>query len=237
MLLFILVFLASGWSQTPPSGKLKDFLWQNDFREMIKKFGEENVTLLDKGDILQRIEARSYIEKPGIRVQVFARKDKDNAEKMLDQIRRLQLDSVYAKTENGLFKVQVGNYLERLEAEKMLDRLRFAGIENAWIVETSIHVPKTLVTETQPEFAQNMQRESKKLYYAVQLFVTNNPEKARVLQDKFSQTFSMEIWIKRQDAFWKVLAGKFENEETARQKLTEIKQAGYHDAWLTQITE
>ena len=64
------------------------------------------------------------------------------AKEILSNIQALNLDSVYMVQEQNLFKVQMGNYGERREAEIMLDRLRYAGIENAWIVNATIHVPK-----------------------------------------------------------------------------------------------
>ena len=218
------------------SPELKNFLWEREFREMMDKFSEETITLKDEGEIQRRLDRRSFNEEPGMRVQVFAGTDKTNADNMMERLIQLQIDSVYLDETNGLFKVQIGNFSERLDAEKMLDKLRFQGITNTWIVETIIHVPKIRLTSEASKIVEDIPHESP-LNYAIQIFVTGNQEKASLIKKNLSDKLNEIIWIKRQGNLWKVLVGKFQDEEQARTKMEEIRISGFPDAWLTQITE
>ena len=238
-ILLSVLFLGSvaGYLIGQTSPELKNFLWDKDFKSLIENYAEESVTLEEKGTIQQKIEARSYIEGEGLRVQVFAGLDKNNAESIVQQMTSLNLDSVYLREDDGLYKVQIGNFSERLEAEKMLDKLRYAGVSNAWIVSTTIHTPKTAVQDTTfvPE-PPGVSDAAERFLYAIQVFVTGNYDKAQTYQQQLSRAFQEEVWIKEQDGLWKILLGKFGDESYARNRLEEIRTQGYPDAWLTQIS-
>ncbi len=222
-------------SQTSP--ELKNFLWDKDFKSLIENYAEESVVLEEKGTLQQKIEARSYLEGEGLRVQVFAGLDKSNAESIAQQMTSLNLDSVYLREDNGLYKVQIGNFSERLEAEKILDKLRYAGVSNAWIVSSTIHTPKTVVQDTtvvpEPPAVSDV---GERFLYAIQIFVTGNYEKAQSYQQQLSSSFHEEVWIKEQDGLWKILLGKYSDESFARNRLEQIRTQGYPDAWLTQVS-
>ncbi len=236
VIIFMFAFLPlSGNAQI--SGKLKDYLWQKDFLQMVHDYADESITLTDSGDYQKRIEARPYVEKNGLRVQVFAGTNQNRSKEVAHQVKALGLDSVYIDTSGGLYKVQVGNFIQRLEAEKMLDRLRFAGISNAWIVQTTVHISKER-SETAPVEQENdNDLTGEGFFYSIQLFVTNSPEKAAELSRRFAGELKEDIWYTRQGNLWKVLAGKYTNEEEARNNLNIIQKAGYQDAWITQVDD
>lgn len=219
------------------SEDLKDFLWEQDFRELLQSYADEQVFLKDSGDRLERLENRSYVEKPGFRVQVFAGAAENNAHTIARRVQTLQPDSVYVVEDQGLYKVQIGNFARRLEAQKMLDRLYYAGVENAWIVKTTIHFPKTRLPEKVSSTGTTSVQPEKEFSFSIQLFVTNSPEKAQALSEKFARTVDFPVWIKPQNGLWKILTGKFEKELQAREYLTKIRKAGFSDAWLTQVEE
>jgi len=216
------------------SDQLKKFLWEKDFQTLIRQYAEEHINISDPGDRIKKLRARSFVERPGLRVQVFAGTNQENAQQIAKQIRLLNLDSVYVVRENRLFKVQVGNFLERRQAETMLDRLRFAGIFNAWIVETTIHVPKSRISTPASIQTRTAPSPSRKVIYSIQLFVSGNFDRAQHFQQKVSEVLLDTVWIKQQGNLWKVMAGKYEQEDKARAKLQEIRKAGFTDAWLTQ---
>ncbi len=219
------------------STRLKEILWRNDFHQMISYFGEDHITLKDPGEIQKQKEARSFIEKEGLRVQVFAGSDTIHAENVARQLQELKLDSVYVIHENNLFKVQIGNFSERLEAEKMLDRLRYLGITNAWIVNATIHVPKGHAFSEQKKVVTREEKIGTKFIYAIQVFVTGSPDKARSLQKALRNKFPYPIWLVQQDQLWKILVGKFQDREKAQQALENIQSSGITDAWITQVND
>ncbi|OPX33424.1 hypothetical protein B1H10_05985 [candidate division KSB1 bacterium 4484_188] len=232
---FLAVLFGVSVSIAQPSQKLKTFLWEKDFETLRKNFAEDQIILKDIGDIKQRLELRSFTEAPGMRVQIFAGTDRENAENIAEQARAWQLDSVYVEESKDLFKVQLGNFRERIEAEKLLDRLRFKGMENAWIVHTAIHVPKSSVKRqtSEPEAADV----AASLVYTIQLFVTKDAVKARQFQQEASKEIPQPVWIRPEGNLWKVLAGKFDDESSARQSLSAIRSAHFPDAWLTQVAK
>jgi cell division septation protein DedD len=216
--------------------ELKNFLWMKDFGTLITKYADEEVRLVDEGDSLKRIEALPFQEMPGMRIQVFAGSDMKNAELKAREVSSLGFDTVYIIEETGLYKVQVGNFLDRREAEIMLDKLRFAEISNAWITQSSIQVPKDssqLIEQKSIDYT----ADTFKITYSIQVFVTGNKKKANQLTEKFSSKFNDKAWVIQQGNFWKILLGKFTSEESARLKLKEIRKSGFADAWLTQSEE
>ncbi len=233
--IFIWGMLQTPTVQAQVSGKLKEFLWQRDFKELIETFADEEVVLQEEGLIAERERNRSYVEIPGLRVQTFAGSRKEAAQQMAEKLQQLRLDSVYVVEEGGLYKVQIGNFRQRLEAEKMLDRLRFAGIDNAWIVQTQIHWPKDSLQIAPEEKVAASGEWERKTTFAIQIFVSTDRQKAEELGQAFSRKLGLKTSIVQQNGFWKVLAGRFRDEASARRELERIQSAGFPDAWVTQV--
>jgi hypothetical protein len=231
--IFLLVGLNSDIS-AQMSDDLKKFLWEKNFEELISEYAEEKVILREAGDFEKRIERRSFIETNGYRVQAFAGSDQENAENMATNVLNLKLDSVYVIEEAGLYKVQIGNFTERLEAEKMLDLLRFQNISNCWIVETIIHIPKQPAIHPKPV---TTEKKLTTAYFTIQLFVTKNQQRAREFSEIFSRDTGDPSRLIQKGEFWKVLSGTYSQESSARQRLEEIRNSGYPDAWITQISD
>lgn len=225
-------FFSTGVSFSQDSQKLKDLLWRNDIKKMISNMGEEHVVLREEGKARRRLRARSFNEIKGFRIQVFAGSGAAAARALAAQIQDLQLDSVYLAKEKNLFKVQLGNYRDRRKAEIMLDRLRYKGFSNAWIVDAIIHEPKP---PAEQKVTQGTVTEMPRFIYAIQLFVTRDSEKSQIIKKNLIGKLPQEIWILRQDAFWKILAGKFKEKQKAQKALVAIKTAGFPDAWITQV--
>lgn len=216
------------------SSDLKKFLWEKDFNELITDYAEEKIILTEQGEFKKRIERRSFIEAPGFRVQTFAGSSKENAAAIADQLTKLNVDSVYVVDDQGLFKVQIGNFTERLEAEKMLDQLRHRNFRNCWIVETIIHIPKQ--SKPLPDTDSDIKVISTPKF-SIQLFVTKNEQRAKEFSAKFTRELGQPSRLIQSGDFWKVLCGSYSEEFRARQRLDEIRNSGYPDAWITQVTE
>lgn len=78
----------------------------------------------------------------GFRIQVFATADRDVAQGAAGVAsERLGLPA-YTDLEGGVYKVRVGNYLERGVAEKALATVRSHYYPDAWIVPARVHVPR-----------------------------------------------------------------------------------------------
>jgi hypothetical protein len=77
----------------------------------------------------------------GYRVQIFAAKDRANAEKVKEMASKTVKDRIYiVLAQDNLYKVQVGDYLSKIEAEKKRDELRKnpsysdAFIQNSYVL-------------------------------------------------------------------------------------------------------
>jgi len=217
------------------SGELKQFLWQKNFSELIDNYAEEKIILQDEGQWQKQLSARPYREEPGLRVQLFAGAVEENARIAAADVRSLSLDSVYVLEENGLFKVQLGNFQERLAAEKMLDQLRFKGITNAWIVQTTIHIPKDSVGQVLTPDIGSDTLEFSPLILTIQVFVTRDLASAENVLQTLKDQLKQEGWVIRSDDLWKVVVGNFQTEAAAREFLSVLRSSGFPDAWLTQI--
>lgn len=216
---------------------LKHFLWNRDFNTLIQEYAEEKITLVDSGDFKARLDARSFVEEPGMRIQTFAGISFENAAAHAAELEKLALDSVYVLQEDGLSKVQLGNFQDRLEAEKMLDRLRFNGVSNGWIVQTVIHLPKTTVPAPDSARLQTPADRISSVFYGIQLLVSSQWDNANRFAEQFNRHSDILGQVIPAGDNWKVIAGRFSDEALARQKLDELRNSGYPDAWLTQIEE
>jgi hypothetical protein len=234
--IFIIFQLTLAYLPAQMTGDLKQFLWQKDFSDIIENYAEEKITLQDEGLWQKQLSQRSYQEESGWRVQLFAGSMEENARAAAAEIQSLALDSVYVQEENGFFKVQLGNFRERLAAEKMLDQLRFKGITNAWIVQTIIHVPKDTTEQSLVADSKSDSYDYSPLIYTIQIFVTRDVAKAESVLQSLKSRMKQEGWVIRSGDFWKVVVGNFTEEIAAREFLNILRDSGYPDAWLTQVS-
>lgn len=228
----IIFFSASLSAQSKMTPKIKEFLTRNDILELIEKYGQNKIELSIKGVEQIKDEQRSYTVVQGYRCQVFASSQKDNANEMASKIRQAQLDSVYViRSTDNLYKVQVGNFLDRKDALVMVDQLRYAGFTGAWVVETDIHTPK----EKQPEDISEEETVQSEIYYAVQIFNTKYYDKAKNFKTALEQKFSQPVQIIQENDLWKIVIGHFADHTSASLLLDEMRNQGFVDAWVTQL--
>ncbi len=75
----------------------------------------------------------------GFRIQVLAVSYRDNADRVADEVRdRLAGYSVYVEYISDLYKVRVGDCIDRSEAETLRSKLVNLGYDGAWIVKSEV---------------------------------------------------------------------------------------------------
>lgn len=78
----------------------------------------------------------------GYRIQVFASGSQERAESVRQAI-EIRLDApAYIESDQGVFRVRVGDCMSREAAEALLERVRQAGYADAWIANTQVKLPK-----------------------------------------------------------------------------------------------
>ncbi len=219
--------------------ELKDFLERQNFRQLIEKYKKDDrVSLYTPGRRQETIARQPYTVTPGYRVQVFAGNEEANARKIAAQMEALKLDSVYVvHTPQGLYKykVQIGNFRERKGALILLDKLKRAGIRDGWVVDASIHAPKSpqeiaVIRQKQIEAG----KPERGFFYTIQLFATRDEAKAKQVQSRYAAQLNRDVQIIPRPPYWKVTAGRYDNREAALKQLREIRRIAA-DAWVTQV--
>ena len=228
-------------AQGKMSADLKQFLESRSFPDLIASYKQDHLVLNNAGKRLKRIEAQPFTLANGFRCQAFAGYERDNAMKTADQVRALKLDSVYViRTESDLYKVQVGNFQNKDDAYTLLQKLLKAGITGAWVVETDIHQQKSLeeqqaYQEKTEQIARQEAAVQQSVYFAIQIFATNDSLKAAQLKELLGQEVSEPVTVVQQATIWKVVVGQFYDRASADEFLKVLKKRGYNDAWITQI--
>lgn len=78
----------------------------------------------------------------GYRVQIVASSYQDNANAIAEKVKSAFPGvNVYVVHIQNLYKVRVGDYLDRAAAESMRDKLKNAGYADAWIVKEQVNAP------------------------------------------------------------------------------------------------
>ena len=231
------------FAQTPNEDlkkDLKSFLENKSFPELLNEFKQETIQLTVTGRQERSIARRPYHMQDGYRCQVFAGTSLQKKKKIANQLKALNLDSVYVLQDESLFKVQVGNFQQRTDAEALLTQLQNAGYSGAWIIEGDVRVAKSeaeqqAIAEQENKLEQQFSSEQN-YYYAIQVMATVDSEKAKQLSRDMELRTQQPVQAAPQGSIWKVLVGKFNSRTDAEQLLRELKKGGFNDAWVTQIS-
>lgn len=167
----------------------------------------------------------------GFRIQLFAGADSMNVLTSAENIKRSLPDSLYFLKENNLFKIQLGDFLYRNDADLKLMDLRSHGYPGAWVVKTRINVPveSLVVSKTEKDTTQAVNQDAK---FRIQVLVTSSAEKAENLIEQLKIQFKHESYFDKSGTFYKIYLGRFGTREQAENTLSQVKNAGYTDAWL-----
>tara|TARA_B100001105_G_C22399098_1_gene448392 strand:- start:2742 stop:3170 length:429 start_codon:yes stop_codon:yes gene_type:complete len=74
----------------------------------------------------------------GFRVQLFATRDRFNAEKFQMDLGKIYDKKIYVIFEAPNYKVRIGNFIDRKRAEKVRSEFSKKGYSSAWIIRTKI---------------------------------------------------------------------------------------------------
>ena len=74
----------------------------------------------------------------GFRIQIFESTVSSIARAEARRFQNILGDSVYIDFETPLYKLRIGNYIERKNAEKAVDAIQRLGAKDSWIVRTKI---------------------------------------------------------------------------------------------------
>lgn len=78
----------------------------------------------------------------GFRIQIFASGQKEKADSLKMVLENIVEEPVFVTFEVPLYKVRVGNCINRREAERLQARLNEIGYKNAWIIRSRIEPQK-----------------------------------------------------------------------------------------------
>lgn len=180
----------------------------------------------------------SFREIEGFRVQVFAGIDSLSATTIKYQVAQDVAEPAYLIYENGLYKIQVGNYPYRMDADQMKLRLNEKGYDGAWVVKRMILiadqelVPATeepvqsLVDETNPPAGTMVGA------FRIQVLATGDPARAQELAAILQNQFNYRSFYESSGMLHKVFIGNFQTRAEAETMLRRVRENGYHDAWL-----
>lgn len=164
----------------------------------------------------------------GFRVQVFAGLDSMRAETMKSQVSELLPDTIYILKENGLYKIQVGDFLYRNVADSVQRQLTINSISGTWVVAKKIY-PGGELSTTDIEVVKPIVEDYK---FKIQIVVTSDEARAMALVQSIQQQFALPAFYIQSDNLYKVFLGKFRSREEANPVLQQVRQEAYPDAWL-----
>lgn len=181
----------------------------------------------------------SFREIEGFRVQVFAGIDSLGATTIKYQVARDAEDPAYLIYENGLYKIQVGNYPYRMDADQMKLRLNQKGYDGAWVVKRLILIAEqdSLPAAEQP-VEQPVTQETgppagtTEGAFRIQVLATGDPNRAQELAAILQNQFNFRSFYESSGMLHKVFIGNFQTRGEAETMLRRVRENGYPDAWL-----
>jgi len=93
-----------------------------------KNLSNQDSTSLDSASIIVE----------GFRIQLFATRDRFNAEKFQIDFGKIYDKKIYVIFEAPNYKVRIGNFIDRNRAEKVRNEFSKKGYPSAWIIRTKI---------------------------------------------------------------------------------------------------
>jgi cell division septation protein DedD len=185
------------------------------------------------------VQKPKFKEIEGFRVQIFAGADTINALSTRSQAATMVTDSVYLLEDQGLLKVQVGDYPYRYQVDKIRDQFRREGFPGAWVILRTILIPyeaastdDTITVADTVIAAQPMEKSVVEGNFKIQIIATGSEERAKEIVENLKQTMNYQAFYEKSGNLYKVFVGYFKEENTARDALDKIRAGGFPDAWL-----
>ncbi|MBU4487307.1 MAG: SPOR domain-containing protein [Candidatus Delongbacteria bacterium] len=157
----------------------------------------------------------------GYRVQIFAAKEKNNAEKvkiMASKDIKERIYIVYA--EDNLYKVQVGDYLSKIDADKMRDKIRLLpNYADAFIQNTYVFY--------------DSKASSGDYFIQVGAFSSQNSAEDFIKTSLNSLGYNnTSVYFDKN--LYKVLIGSYASNQDAASVKDKLKNDGFEGAWIIQ---
>ena len=92
--------------------------------------------------ILDSIKQLKSKVNDGFRIQIFESMVSSIARAEAKRFKNILGDTVYIDFETPLYKLRIGNYIDRKKAEKAIFAIKRLGAKDSWIVRTKIHMVK-----------------------------------------------------------------------------------------------
>ncbi len=166
----------------------------------------------------------AYTLVDGWRIQLFAGSDSLNVRALYDKTKHLIPDSVYFFKENGLYKIQIGDFSIRNKADLRLLNLRHQNLKNMWVVARKIkqinQQADTVITSPNENL------------FSIQILVTGNKQKAETIVSQLNRQFELDTFIKMVSGNYKVFLGHFKTHTAAEGVLEKVHKRGWTDAWI-----
>jgi hypothetical protein len=203
------------------------------FMDTLNSHANQRLTIKKKilPPVIPASRSPNFKEVEGFRVQIFAGLDSVNGLSIRAQAMELAKDSVHFFKENGLFKVQVGDYQFRHKADSSKKVYSLNGFSGAWIVRRSIIIPVKDELELAIESDRQQEKPVEAGRFKIQVVATSSEDNAKMtVQNLKSETYN--AFYEKSGNLFKVYVGYYTLEQKARQVLEQIRQSGYSDAWL-----
>tara|TARA_B100001146_G_scaffold219898_1_gene227776 strand:- start:209 stop:643 length:435 start_codon:yes stop_codon:yes gene_type:complete len=92
--------------------------------------------------ILDSIKQLKSKVNEGFRIQIFESMVSSIARAEAKRFQNILGDTVYLDFETPLYKLRIGNYIDRKKAEKAISAIKRLGAKDSWIVRTKIDMVK-----------------------------------------------------------------------------------------------
>lgn len=92
--------------------------------------------------ILDSIKQLKSKVNEGFRIQIFESMVSSIARAEAKRFQNILGDTVYIDFETPLYKLRIGNYIDRKKAEKAISTIKRLGAKDSWIVRTKIDMVK-----------------------------------------------------------------------------------------------
>ncbi|MBN2857796.1 MAG: SPOR domain-containing protein [Candidatus Delongbacteria bacterium] len=155
----------------------------------------------------------------GYRVQIFAARDKNNAEKVKNLAMNDTKERVYVVlADDNLYKVQVGDYLSRIDAEKMRDKLRaLPNYQDAFIQNTYVFY--------------DTQTSDGSYYIQVGAFSTSLSAEEFIKTSLNTRGYE-NTSVQFDNNLYKVLVGGYGSNEEAATVKSKLQENGFEGTWI-----
>lgn len=190
------------------------------YKKEVVKQDETETAVPDAGSI-SAASSDNFNKVIGYRVQIFAAKDKNNAEKIKAMASKDISERIYiVLADDNLYKVQVGDYLSKIDAEKMRDKIVvLPNYADAFVQNTYVLYDKSVSTGE----------------YFIQVGAFSTRETADdFIAKKLNDLGYGNAAAYFENNLFKVLIGGYKTNQEALEVKDKLKNDGFEGSWIIQ---